>query len=279
MNITPRKVAVVGSGGLFGSAIVRVFRTLGDKVVALDLPDADMTAPASLEVALEKEPPDILVNAAGIGDLDWLQDRPNTARNVHVRGTVHLRNVAERFDAFYVHISCRECVSGRSVFAESKREAENEAARLPQHLILRCSTLFGPSGERSGKHLVETILNASRRVRRFSVIDDLRSSPTYTLHLARALRELIEQGRTGLHTLGNSGSATPMELVRELARQTGIALEVTPISRDDFGHTAPRSPDTSLPEPDSLSSDSDFPVLPHWTEALRQYLDDRQTAW
>ncbi len=262
----PKTILVVGSSGLLGNALVRVFGRFTDSVVAVDLPDFDLASRSLVRASLENLRPDVIVNAAGLGNLDWLESRPNTAYHIHRRGTVHLREAAERSGALLVQISCAECERGHSVFAESKRAAEEEAARWPQHLIVRCSTLFGPMGERSGGHLLETILNAMRRTRRFRLIHDMTSSPTYTDHLALAIHGLIARERTGVYAIANAGSASPYEFVRELAARTGIPLELEPISHAEFGFLAPRSVDTSIPEGE----------LPHWSEALQEYLDHRQ---
>lgn len=266
------KIAVIGSGGLLGNALTRFFAEAGDEVVALDLPDFDVTSRLIVLDTLSEVRPEVVLNAAALTDIDWLERHPNTARNVHLHGTRLLCEGADRIGAFFVQISCMECVAGESVFAATRRESERIALEASRSLIVRTSTLFGPPGSRSGVNLVDTVLKAVRRIRRFQAIDDVVSSPTYTLHFAERLRPLIldhlskPSGFPGpIHALSASGRASAADVIRQLAVLTGLALHVEPISLRDYGCLAHRSPDTSVEQGE----------IPAWEEGLRAYLEHR----
>ena len=260
------RVAVIGSGGLLGNAIVRVFERRGESVLGLDLPEHDVTDRLFFGDLLADFRPEVIVNASGLGDLDWVERHPNSAFHVHVRGTAVLREAAEKTGATLVQCSCMECGSGDSVFARTRRDAERAAAEWRSHLIVRCSTLFGPVGERSRGGLVATVLQAVRRTRKFQAVDNRYCSPTYTDHLASAIHELLRQQVTGLIHIGNTGRVTPAELLEELATMTGLPLEIEPISQENLGMLASRSSDTSIAETE----------LPDWRDALREYLESRR---
>lgn len=79
---TPRLVVVTGGRSGLGRACADAFRALGDTVVVLDVTDPDRPVDVSDPVAVEDAfgglpaAPDVLVNAAGIGDGGLLLDMP-----------------------------------------------------------------------------------------------------------------------------------------------------------------------------------------------------------
>ncbi|MDR3108732.1 MAG: sugar nucleotide-binding protein, partial [Planctomycetaceae bacterium] len=144
---------------------------------------------------------------------------------------------------------------------------EQVAAAYERHLVVRCSTLFGNVGERSRGGIVATVLQAARRTRKFHAIDDVICSPTYTNHLATAIHNLLSNRDTGIKKIANEGQATPAGLLNQLSKQTGLPLEIKPIPSSELKQTANRSPNTSITKSDI--------TLPHWNDALREFLDSR----
>ena len=141
------KIVVVGSEGTLGHELVRswndpfvearIAAQLGvapvsgeDRIVALNLPDFDACARlAAIETLCEFQP-DVIVNAAGVNLIDWLESRPNTARTLHEQGPANLREAAKRCGALLVQYSCGE------VFYRSRLEQgvvdKHERAETPE---------------------------------------------------------------------------------------------------------------------------------------------------
>lgn len=281
----PKRIVIVGSEGLLGSTLVRCWTSPNQSaadIIGLDLPDFDVVSRRVVRETLDELKPDVVVNATAVSDRDYLETHPNTARSVHVGGTVALRDAAARCGALLVQISCVEAIVGDSVFAETRREAERATAECERHLIVRGSMFFGRAAPRSSGQLVETLLASSRRIvaaqtvtaqrqqqwrSAFRVVSDVLFSPTWTDDFALALLTLIAEERRGTHQLANAGSASHFDLAREVVRQTRLPLELVAITAEEFGASAPRQSATV--------SDSAVP-LRSWQEALAAYLVSRQ---
>ncbi len=141
------KIVVVGSQGTLGSELVRnwnstkvdarIAENLGrsfveskDEIVPLNLPDFDICSRLIVVDTIAELTPDVIVNAAGVNHVDWLEPRPNTARNIHEHGVANLREASRRANALFVQFSCAE------VFYRSRLEPgfqdERERAESPE---------------------------------------------------------------------------------------------------------------------------------------------------
>ena len=294
------KFVIIGKNGLLGGALIRHAVSLnlceGRDFVSLDLPDFDITSRRFALETLGELKPDVIINTVGVTMIDWLEKKPNTARTIHVQGTANLREAIKRSDALLVQISCAE-VFGQtcdrfddfqpfseemtpepaSVYAKTKLDGERAAHEATRHLIVRTGPLFGKVGGHSAGNLVETLLHSLRRSEKMSVINDQWASFTWADDLARAIFALIERNRTGLYHVANAGGASPFDIAREIARQTGIRREYEPIAAADYGFIAPRAKFTVL---DTAKFDAVEGVskLPDWPTALDAYLASRNAV-
>jgi len=106
-----------------------------------------------------------------------------------------------------------------SVYGASKRAGEVEAlAHGPAATVVRTSWLCGEHGS----NVVRTVLDrASRSQDRLAFVDDQRGCPTMTADLARMLRRLALDRRSGLYHVTNQGAVTWYEFVREVLAAAG----------------------------------------------------------
>ncbi len=119
------KIVVVGAKGTLGSAIAnywndsrierRIAANVGapvvesnDVVIPLNLPDFDLCSRLFVVETLSDFKPDVVVNAAGVNLIDWLETRANTARNVHANAVANLKEAVRRTGAFLVQFGCGE---------------------------------------------------------------------------------------------------------------------------------------------------------------------------
>lgn len=305
------KIVVAGSRGTLGSAVMKYWNSPAvrekcpsaaglpiDEIVPLDLPESDISSRRFTLDTVAEIKPDIILNATGVNLIDWLETHPNTARTIHVQGTVCLRDAAKRTGALLVQVGCGEIFysansdepadapgktesdepNPESVYAKTKLDAERAATEYERHLIVRTATLFGDPGTQSSGNLVDSFLKSCLRARTLRVIGDLRTSPTYVLDLVRALFSLVHGGATGRYHVVNGGSAAPSEIASELLRLCGLSRhEVVPIPLAEYGTAAPHSLRTVL---DSARYRALFGVypLPDWRTALAEYVARRQAA-
>lgn len=280
------KVVVVGARGLLGSDIMKFWNegTNVDQLVPLDLPEFDFTSRIIVDQTLDALAPDVIINAAGVNMIDYLESHPNTARTIHSQAVVYLRNAAKRLGALLVQIGCGEVFYStdeqgtphlrseqpdpQSVYAKTKLESERIALEMPLSLVIRTSTLFGEGG----KNLVSSLLNAAKRTRRVQVISDVNISPTWTADLVRGMASLVRAGYTGLYHVASEGAATPFDVAQTLFELKGFKQhELIPISLKEYGVIAPLSYNTSL----DLAGYRELPdvwEMPDWKKMLNRYL-------
>lgn len=293
------KTVIVGNNGMLGGALIRHAISLhlceGRDFVSLDLPDFDVASRRFTLETLGELKPEVIINTAGVTMIDWLEKKPNTARTIHVQGTANLREAAKRADALLVQVSCAEVFGSRasdtghspfseeitpepvSVYAKTKLDGERAAGETPRHLIVRTGPLFGKAGKYSTGNLVETLLKTLRRPEKMSVIHDQWASYTWADDLARAIFALIEQRCTGLYHVANAGMASPFDMAKEIARQTGVRRDFEPIAAADYGFVAPRATYTVLDSAKYNAVDG-VPQLTDWQTALDAYLAARTVA-
>lgn len=280
-------IAVVGSRGQLGAELCR---QLGAEAVGLDLPELDVTDRAGVWAALRAIGPRAVVNASGYTRVDQAEREPALCRAVNVEGVAHLAEACRQLDCPLVHISTdyvfgqdiqratpyRETdVPGpQSVYAESKLQSEQVASAWRKHIIVRSCGLYGGLAERSAGNFVETMLRAAAAGKPLRVVNDQRCAPTYTPHLARAIRFLLDANTDGIYHVTNAGETTWYEFAHEVFRQSGLAVHVEPIATAQWGAPAAR-PAYSVLDCSKYRSLPDAPPMPPWQEALAEYLRRR----
>jgi dTDP-4-dehydrorhamnose reductase len=281
------KIALIGAGGQLGTALMArlpgQIAPLGRDVI--DLEDADSVRPA-----LTREAPHLVINAAAYNFVDRAEDETERAFIVNARGPWALARACAARDIPLVHVSS-DYVFGRdearttpylesdvpgpqSEYARGKLAGEVFVQTVcPKHYVLRTCGLYGRAVSPGKGNFVETMLRLGKERGAVSVVDDQWCTPTAAADLAGWIAELITTDKYGLYHATNSGSTTWCRLAREIFRQAGMAVEVTPITTAQFGAKAPR-PAFSVLDCAKLAELIGHP-LRSWQEALAEYLGSR----
>jgi dTDP-4-dehydrorhamnose reductase len=302
-----QKVLITGANGLLGSELVQ-YRHGDFGVVGLTHDSFDVTDPASIRAALETHQPHVVINCAVVVSVDKCENDPTLCFGVNRDG---VKNILEAIlqtgrPVTFVQISSSE-VFGRvqegeyaihgyaeddtpmpvSNYQKSKAEAEaivqEFAAAHPGILtnwyIVRAGWLYGggpASAQGSGvarrKTFVEQFLDKLQQEETLEVIANQWRSPTWTRHFAQGLFEILDSERTsGIYHIANEahpGEASTLDVVEELAHHLGLDRVRAPlklVSRDAI-FKIPRAPSNVL-------KNTKLPKLPHWREALQEYLE------
>jgi dTDP-4-dehydrorhamnose reductase len=264
------KLAIVGAGGMLGTALVAA---TGDNAVAFSHADVDVTDRAAVKDALGIA--HTVINCAAWTDVDGAEEHPDDAMRVNRDGARNVAEAAERV----LYVSSDYVFDGRkreayrpldepnplSAYGHSKLEGERAtAAANERHFIVRSSWLFGAGGG----NFVDTMLRLGRERDHLRVVDDQFGCPTWTGHLAPALVELARSNEYGVHHLAAAGSCSWYELAREALAVGGVDTEIAPCTTAEFPRPAPR------PAYSVLGCDG-HRALPHWREGVRAYLESR----
>jgi dTDP-4-dehydrorhamnose reductase len=233
------KVAVTGAAGLFGSALVRVFRAR-HTVFPLTRADVEITDRDHVRGILVRLRPELIIHAAAIRDPDLAELNPAQAFLVNFHGTRHFVDGAKEAGARVAYISTDSVFDGKkqspylesdpaipgSVYGRTKLRAEALVQATPESWVFRVSILFGPEAEIDGGKARENFISKGLRTiaagAEYVVAADQLGTATYTVDAAQKIMEVIESGCYGLYHLSNSGSCTRLELARRAAELTGL---------------------------------------------------------
>lgn len=269
------KILLTGAAGQLGQALLAALD--GHEVIAVDIEDLDITGLGSVQGALAKFKPELVMNAAAYTDVDGAEANVEPAYRANALGARNLALATAASSCPLLHVSTDYVFDGTSrrpyheydlprplsVYGASKLAGE-EAVRLanPRHYVVRTAWLY----HSSGKNFPKTVLELARKQEELRVVNDQHGSPTYAPHLARAIAKLIETGAYGTYHLAGSGGSTWFELTRALFDRMGIGNQVVPVSTAEFPRPAPR------PRYAVLATIQDPPILlPPWEEGLAEF--------
>jgi dTDP-4-dehydrorhamnose reductase len=273
------RVLVTGAAGQLGGELVRALSAAGHRVLSSGRAQCDLSHPTSVEQIVGLAP-QLVVHAAAYTDVDGCAGDPQRAYQVNALGTQYVALACQRLDAPLVYISTNEVFAGdegRAYFEYDRARPINaygfskwageEAVRalLTRHYICRVAWLFG--GARS---FVQTMLRLGGEREELSVVADEVGSPTYTVDVAEALAQLIEQPYYGTYHLVNAGQASRYELAQATLALGGLArVRLAPIAQRDFPRAS--TPPLYTPLHSPAAAALGIRMRP-WSEALEHHL-------
>jgi dTDP-4-dehydrorhamnose reductase len=216
-------IAIVGSGGRLGAALLREWRKRGAEVIGLDRAGLDLADERAIRDRLGAIDFDTLVNCAAMTNVDRCEREPEEAFRVNSSAVGTMAEICARKRARCIHISTDYVFDGTkrtpyveedeprpiSQYGESKWSGEKLVlAASEKHLVVRVSWVFGPDRP----SFLDQILQRALKEDRVEAIADKVSVPTYTLDAAEMLWRVLERPELGgiLHVC-NSGECTWQE--------------------------------------------------------------------
>lgn len=278
------RVLIFGATGLLGKALVREW--CGDEIIALGSKDCDVRSADAVRHTVRQHRPDWIVMAAAYTDVDGCESNQELAFAVNTQGALNVAEAAKQTRCRFLFLSTDYVFDGekttpyevddprspRGVYAKSKADAEIGILQiLPHECIVRTSWVFGTGG----KCFPGTILKFAETREHLDVVTDQRGCPTYTVDLARAIRELCHRDASGIVHATNGGDCTWFDLAAHLLREAGSKTVVRPTTTANFPRPAPR-PQYSVLSPTSLERYGIH--MPDWRDAVRRYLVERATS-
>ena len=253
-----------------------------------------VSRPAGGHAALAEHRPDVVLNTAAFHKVDLCEERIEQAFGVNVYGVYNLALACRQHNAALAHISTDYVFGGdaarRTPYAESDRPApvtvygtsklagEMLLSFLLEHcFIVRTAGLYGVAGSREKRgNFVELMLRLAAAGRDIRVVDDQRTTPTYTVDLASQIAAVIDTVAYGLYHATSHGSCTWYEFATEIFGQSGLSPNLGRARTGDFGEKATR-PAYSVLDNKHLR-DLGLDLMRPWQEALAAYLQERDLA-
>jgi dTDP-4-dehydrorhamnose reductase len=278
------KITVTGAEGQLGREFCR---QLGASALPLDLPEFDMTDRDQVQRTMRVLRPDAIINCAAYTQVDRAEREAEVCHQINADAVQYLVQAAITLDCPLVQIST-DYVFGADaarhspyvetdppgplgVYAQSKLAGEQYARGTAKHLIVRTCGLYGDSPR--GNNFVETMLRLGAERDRLHVVDDQHCTPSYVVHVSRAVLFLLGTGAYGTYHIVNAGSTSWYEFAREIFRLAKMDVVLERITSEQFVAPAPR-PRYSVLDTRKYQS-LGGPALPPWREAVAEYLAAR----
>jgi len=257
---------VTGANGLVGSRLVRLLAIQGHQVTAMgrgvrrfqrvsgpagptEEPgylDVDLGDTAALTRAVFEARPEVIVNPAGMTDVDGCERDPDAAWVANVEGVATLCRAAKKLKAHLVHVSTDYVFDGeagpydvdavpnpRGTYALTKHAGEQAVKALAAPgawAIARTAVVYGwpNSGKNNfGSWLVET-LRAGKQVKLF---DDQWVSASLALNVAEMLAELAAKKLAGVWHVAGAEVVDRVTFGRRLCERFGFDARLIAPSR------------------------------------------------
>ncbi len=245
----------------------------------------DVTDPQQTLAAIGQACPEVVIHLAAFTKVNECERDPERAFRVNAQGTRHVAAAANAAGARLVYISTDYVFNGRkrqpyteddpvsplNVYGRSKLEGEQAAASVPGTLIIRSGWFYGLHG----RNFVEAVLAQAAQGQTLRVVSDQVGTPTWTAHLARAIAELVDLGVSGTVHVPGGGQCSWHQFACAILEEAGWKLPVAEMSSEELAKTglAPRPAYSVLS--DARLREWGVAPLPHWRDALGEYLRER----
>jgi len=279
------RVLITGGQGQLGRELQRALLSQSDlpQVLALDLPELDVTDADAVERAFRQAKPDLVIHAAALTDTSLCEEDPALAMRVNAQGSLHVAEACRRADAALVYVSTNEVFDGPprrepygesdeprpiNAYGRSKLEGERLVrGTLPRCYVVRTAWLYAEGGN----NFPAKILRAAEGRRELSVVTDEVATPTWARDLAQAIIRLAAQPAYGIYHLTNGGYCSRYEWAAEVLRLAGppwADVTLRPITSADYGSGPPKPPFSALRN--EAAARLGITLRP-WDEALGEY--------
>ncbi len=287
----PARVAITGSTGRLGRALVDSLLVRNTSVTAWNRHEYDLDDPSAARV-VERDRPEMVIHCAAWTDVDGCARDPMLAlrRNGDAVGELAIATAAA--GGRLVLISTNEVFDGRRIdrmgyrevdpinpinpygatkaAGEARARAAFEAAGMVEMLwIVRTEWLYGaPGGDFPAK-----IVAAADRLEpgaALRVVDDEVGSPTWSEHLAPALLDLVAAAPGDTYHLAAPASVSRFEWARAVIEICRPGTPLQPISSAEF---ARESTPPAWGVLDTRNAAAFGVQLGDWRQSLEQYAE------
>lgn len=277
------KILVTGITGQLGHDVMKELAARGHEAIGASRKEFSLTDFDAARAFLEQAKPDAIIHCAAYTAVDKAEDEKDQCMIVNGGATRNLATIARDLGAKFVYISTDYVFPGTgeqaydvdapkgptNAYGLSKLAGEEAVQELlEKYFIVRISWVFGVNG----KNFIKTMLKLAETYNALTVVDDQIGSPTYTADLARLLVDMVESDKYGVYHATNEGFCSWADFAKEIFRQAGKDVTVTPVPSSAYPTKATR-PKNSRMSKAALDA-AGFCRLPTWQDALSRYLKE-----
>ena len=260
------KIMITGCRGQLGTELQKQLRegrcALGllperlknAPVVAVDLPELDITDREATIAYVRRHQPDTVINCAAFTNVDGCETARDTAFKVNALGPRNLAMACDKIGARLIHISTDYVFSGRpnggvpldecaipapvSAYGETKLLGEQYVRDFSRrHIIVRTAWLYGAAG----KNFVKTMVGLAKTHDEITVVNDQLGNPTNAVDLAYHILKLAVSHDYGTYHCTGNGVCSWYDFACEIIRLSGENCAVKPISSAAYAAAHPQT--------------------------------------
>lgn len=280
------KIWIVGAAGQLGMAINQVLDPLEVEVFNTDQEELDITHTDEVLNFGEINRPDVIINCAGVVDVELCEANPELAYRVNALGARNLSIVARKVGAKIVQLSTDDVFDGlskvpysefddtnpKTVYGRSKRAGENYVKEFThKHFVVRSNWVYG-----EGNNFVNNVLAAAKEGRELQVASDQFGSPTSAKDLARLILHLIKTNEYGTYHVTCQGVCSRYEFAQEILKRAGMetGLRAVPTAESQLSSARPAYAVLD----NFILRIIDLYQMPQWKDSLKEYMEERKES-
>lgn len=198
------KILLIGGTGLIGQEVQQLLQQKDIHCVAPERDELNLEHPESIESAMKRYQPDIVVNCAGYNDPRKAENEPSKCFRINRDAMAVLADCCHQQDTPLIYISTYRVFDGSKkeaytekdtpnpcgVMATSRWQAEQQISeRCPKHIILRLSWVISHTRNNLLKYLLDQISQEQE----VAVVTDQQGCPTPGDDAARVIVAIIQQ--------------------------------------------------------------------------------------
>lgn len=275
-----RGVLLIGRSGMLARAWIELLDREGIAHTDVDIPEFDLTKPAS--IAQHVTPAyKVVLNCAAYTDVDGCETKEPLATAINGSGVGDLAARCKEVGALLVHYSTDYVFEGNAnkpyatdaprkpigAYGRSKAVGEERIEQSGcDYLIVRTSWLYAPWA----KNFVRTIAKLASEKPMLKVVSDQRGRPTSAEHLAAATLQLLKKNTRGVYHVTDGGECSWHGFAVEIAKLAGAACKVEPCTTAEFPRPARRPAYSVL---DLSKTEALVGAMPTWQNNLASVMN------
>ncbi len=282
------KIAIIGSNGQLGSDIYEELReNITGEITALTHTDIDVSDMDSVYSVFNDIKPDIIINTAAFHNVPQCEKEAGKAYAVNSSGVENLAKISNQLKAELIHFSTDYVFDGEknspyietdkpnplNIYAKSKLEGENKIRETAdKYYILRVAGLYGKYPSRvKGYNFVELMLRLAKERDEIRVVDDERTTPTYTKEIAKQILKIIKSKPPfDIYHATAEGECSWYEFAKTIFEFAGVNANLKKAVPGEFA-TEVNRPKYSVLENHNLKKEG-INTFKHWKAGLKEYL-------
>lgn len=266
MDLIKKRVLILGSNGKLGQRVSRMLMEPGNyelfaasaeeksEIENIEYESIDISKRNSVKSLFHKFFPDVVINAAGMTNVDLCETNKELCWNTNVKGTENIAMSSWAIDALLIHISSDYIFDGKegpyseediphpiSYYGRSKLAAENSLRTSgARYVILRTNVLYGRVKNNKPDFVSWVVENLSKG-KEIRIVTDQINNPTFIDDLSEVILRCTEKSVEGIFNIGGPELLTRFDFCLRIADYFNLDKNlILPITTAELKQAAPR---------------------------------------